>query len=114
MVDDADGDWSLFCPNEAPGLPDVFGDEFEALYTDYEAKGRARRSVKARLLWTAIMDAQVFAIPASSFWGGIFCVHFISGHVPLFPMCESPPCILVYRAHQPELQEGERRGTNLP
>lgn len=54
-----DGDWSLFCPNEAPGLPDVFGDEFEALYASYEAKGLARRSIKARLLWVAIMDAQV-------------------------------------------------------
>ncbi|CAM9193609.1 unnamed protein product [Scytosiphon promiscuus] len=56
---EADGDWSLFCPNEAPGLPDVFGDEFEALYASYEAKGLARRSIKARLLWVAIMDAQV-------------------------------------------------------
>ncbi|CAM9732940.1 unnamed protein product, partial [Laminaria digitata] len=55
----ADGDWSLFCPNEAPGLPDVFGDEFEALYESYEAKGLARRSIKARLLWVAVMDAQV-------------------------------------------------------
>eukprot|EP00904_Undaria_pinnatifida_P002140 jgi/Undpi1/11927/HiC_scaffold_4.g01626.m1 len=56
---ESDGDWSLFCPNEAPGLPDVFGDEFEALYASYEAKGLARRSIKARLLWVAIMDAQV-------------------------------------------------------
>lgn len=55
----ADGDWSLFCPNEAPGLPDVFGDEFEALYASHEAKGLARRTIKARLLWVAIMDAQV-------------------------------------------------------
>eukprot|EP00903_Cladosiphon_okamuranus_P006056 g5971.t1 len=56
---EADGDWSLFCPNEAPGLPDVFGDEFEALYQSYEAKGLARKSIKARQLWVAIMDAQV-------------------------------------------------------
>ncbi|CAM9388979.1 unnamed protein product, partial [Ectocarpus fasciculatus] len=56
---EVDGDWSLFCPNEAPGLPDVFGDEFEALYKSYEAKGLARRSIKARQLWVAIMDAQV-------------------------------------------------------
>lgn len=55
----ADGQWSLFCPNEAPGLPDVFGDEFEALYKSYEAKGLARRSIQARALWVAIMDAQV-------------------------------------------------------
>lgn len=54
-----DGNWSLFCPNEAPGLPDVFGDEFEALYESYEAKGLARKSIKARQLWVAIMDAQV-------------------------------------------------------
>eukprot|EP00752_Nemacystus_decipiens_P007598 g6789.t1 len=56
---EADGKWSLFCPNEAPGLPDVYGDEFEALYESYEAKGLARKSIKARQLWVAIMDAQV-------------------------------------------------------
>lgn len=55
----SDGDWSLFCPNEAPGLPDVYGDQFEALYKSYEGKGLARRSIKARQLWVAIMDAQV-------------------------------------------------------
>jgi len=58
-LDHSDGDWSLFCPNEAPGLPDVYGDEFEALYESYEAKGLARKSIKARQLWVAIMDAQV-------------------------------------------------------
>lgn len=52
-------DWSLFCPNEAPGLPDVWGDEFEALYTRYEEEGRARRSVKARELWKAIIQSQI-------------------------------------------------------
>ncbi|CAN0217187.1 unnamed protein product, partial [Discosporangium mesarthrocarpum] len=54
-----DGDWSLFCPNEAPGLPDVHSEEFEALFTRYETEGRARRTIKARLLWVAILDAQV-------------------------------------------------------
>jgi ribonucleoside-diphosphate reductase alpha chain len=54
-----DGVWSLFCPNEAPGLPDVYGDEFEALYTRYEKEGRARQTVKAQELWFAILDSQI-------------------------------------------------------
>lgn len=56
---EAEGDWSLFCPNEAPGLADCWGDEFEALYTRYEAEGRARKTIKARDLWMAILDAQI-------------------------------------------------------
>lgn len=52
------GDWSLFCPNEAPGLADVWGEEFEALYTRYEREGRAMKVVKAQELWFAIVDAQ--------------------------------------------------------
>ena len=56
---EADGDWSLFCPSEAPGLADVWGDEFKALYTRYEAEGRARKSVKAQKLWFQILDAQM-------------------------------------------------------
>lgn len=39
-----DADWSLFCPNEAPGLFDVYGGEFEALYHKYEKEGRARKN----------------------------------------------------------------------
>ncbi|RKP16546.1 hypothetical protein ROZALSC1DRAFT_31533, partial [Rozella allomycis CSF55] len=54
-----DGDWSLFCPAEAPGLADVWGDEFEKLYVDYERQGRARRTVKAQKLWSAIVDSQI-------------------------------------------------------
>src|SRR5580693_472718 len=53
------GDWSLFCPHEAPGLHECWGAEFEALYTRYEAQGRARRVVKAQDLWFAILDAQI-------------------------------------------------------
>jgi ribonucleoside-diphosphate reductase subunit M1 len=53
------GEWSLFCPNEAPGLADCWGDEFEALYTRYEAEGRARRTVPAQKLWFAVLEAQV-------------------------------------------------------
>ncbi len=53
------GEWSLFCPNEAPGLADVWGEEFEALYERYEREGRARKQVKAQDLWFAILEAQV-------------------------------------------------------
>ena len=53
------GDWSLFCPNEAPGLGDTFGDEFEALYHRYEKEGRARKVIKAQDLWFAILEAQI-------------------------------------------------------
>jgi ribonucleoside-diphosphate reductase alpha chain len=54
-----EGDWSLFCPNEAPGLADCYGAEFEALYTKYETEGRARKVVKARELWSAILESQI-------------------------------------------------------
>jgi ribonucleoside-diphosphate reductase alpha chain len=53
------GDWSLFCPHEAPGLHETWGAEFETLYTQYEAEGRARRTVKAQDLWFAVLDAQI-------------------------------------------------------
>jgi len=51
--------WSLMCPNECPGLSDVYGEEFEALYTKYEAEKKYRRQVPARELWQAIIDAQI-------------------------------------------------------
>jgi ribonucleoside-diphosphate reductase alpha chain len=56
---EANEDWSLFCPHEAPGLADCWGKEFEALYTKYEKEGRARKVVKAQELWFAVLDAQV-------------------------------------------------------
>ncbi|MGZ3874515.1 MAG: ribonucleoside-diphosphate reductase subunit alpha, partial [Mucilaginibacter sp.] len=56
---ESDGDWSLFCPHEAPGLHECWGKEFEALYTKYEAEGRARKTIKAQELWFAILDSQV-------------------------------------------------------
>ncbi len=56
---EANEDWSLFCPHEAPGLADCWGKEFEALYTKYEAESRAKKTVKAQELWFAILDAQV-------------------------------------------------------
>jgi ribonucleoside-diphosphate reductase alpha subunit len=51
------GKWSLFCPDEAPGLHLVHGAAFEALYTSYEAQGRAKRVVDASLLWRAILES---------------------------------------------------------
>jgi ribonucleoside-diphosphate reductase alpha chain len=54
-----DADWSLFCPNEAPGLADCWGAEFEALYERYEREGRARKTVSARKLWFQILDTQM-------------------------------------------------------
>ena len=56
---ESNGDWSLFCPNEAPGLSECWGKEFETLYEKYEAQGKARRVVKAQELWFAILDAQI-------------------------------------------------------
>lgn len=54
----ADAEWSLFDPNEAPGLFDVYGAKFEALYHQYEQEGRARKTVKARDLWNAVLESQ--------------------------------------------------------
>ena len=54
-----DGQWSLFCPNECPGLYEAYGPEFEALYTRYEAEGRSRKTLAARQVWNAVLDAQI-------------------------------------------------------
>ena len=51
--------WSLFCPNEAKGLSDVWGDEFERLYTKYEKDGLARKTIKAQDLWFKIINSQM-------------------------------------------------------
>jgi len=55
----ADGQWTLMCPDECPGLADVYGDDFKELYIKYETSGKGRRSVKARELWFQVMDAQM-------------------------------------------------------
>ncbi len=55
----ADGEWSLFCPHECPGLDDCWGEAFETLYTRYEAEGKARRVIKAQELWFAILESQI-------------------------------------------------------
>lgn len=52
-------DWTLFCPNECPGLADVYGDEFEKLYEKYEREGKGRKTVKAQDLWFEVLEAQI-------------------------------------------------------
>lgn len=56
---EADGEWSLFCPNEAPNLHEVHSEEFEELYLQYEKEGRARKTIPAQKLWYAILEAQI-------------------------------------------------------
>lgn len=55
----ADGEWTLFCPNEAPGLCDAYGGEFEALYHKYEQEGKGKKTVKAQELWFRILESQI-------------------------------------------------------
>lgn len=52
-------DWSLFCPNECPGLDEAVGDAFEALYNKYESEGKARKTVSSQKIWQMILDAQI-------------------------------------------------------
>ena len=52
-------DWCLFCPNEAPGLSDVYGEEFDSLYAKYEAEGRQRKKVPVKDVWNAILTSQM-------------------------------------------------------
>ena len=56
---EANTEWTVFCPNEAPGLADVVGDEFKALYERYEAEGRGRKKISAQKLWFQILDSQM-------------------------------------------------------
>lgn len=56
---EANETWSLFCPNEAPGLHECYGEEFERLYEKYELEGRARKVVKAQDLWFHILESQI-------------------------------------------------------
>jgi ribonucleoside-diphosphate reductase alpha subunit len=53
------GEWSLFCPNEAPGLADCYGEDFERLYEKYEREGKARKTIKAQDLWFEILESQI-------------------------------------------------------
>jgi ribonucleoside-diphosphate reductase alpha chain len=54
-----DTTWTLMCPNECPGLYDVYGEEFEAMYIDYENRGKGRKTIKARELWEKILESQI-------------------------------------------------------
>ncbi|HBD26661.1 ribonucleoside-diphosphate reductase subunit alpha [Flavobacterium sp.] len=54
-----DTTWTLMCPNECPGLDNVYGEEFEALYLSYEAQGKGRKTIKARELWEKILESQI-------------------------------------------------------
>ncbi|MGB1032295.1 MAG: ribonucleoside-diphosphate reductase subunit alpha, partial [Flavobacteriales bacterium] len=54
-----DGEWTLMCPNECPGLVDSHSDDFKALYTKYEKEGKGRKTVKAQELWFKIMESQI-------------------------------------------------------
>src|SRR6185369_16009617 len=56
---EAEGVWSLMCPNECPGLSDCHSEAFEKLYTKYEEQGKFRKQIKARDLWAAIIEAQI-------------------------------------------------------
>jgi ribonucleotide reductase alpha subunit len=58
-VKEKNGKWSLFCPHECPGLSDVYGQNFKSLYEKYEQEGKARKTVNARDLWFAVLDAQM-------------------------------------------------------
>jgi ribonucleoside-diphosphate reductase alpha subunit len=53
------GEWTLMCPNECPGMSDVYGDEFDALYLKYESEGKGRKTIKAQDLWYKICESQI-------------------------------------------------------
>ncbi|UXX80780.1 ribonucleoside-diphosphate reductase subunit alpha [Reichenbachiella carrageenanivorans] len=53
------GDWTLMCPNECPGLADAYGEEFEKLYEKYEAEGKGRKTIKAQDLWFEVLESQI-------------------------------------------------------
>jgi len=55
----SDGSWSLFCPNECPGLAETHSEEFNTLYMKYESEGRSRKTIQARELWSAILTSQI-------------------------------------------------------
>merc|ERR1711937_805744 len=54
-----DKDWTFFCPHEAPGLQEVYGDEFRRLYEQYEHEGRGRKTIKAQQLWFKVLESQM-------------------------------------------------------
>ena len=55
----SDGEWTLFCPNECPGLSDCYGEEFEKLYRKYECEGKGRKTIRANDIWYKIVESQI-------------------------------------------------------
>jgi len=53
------GEWALFCPDECPGLSDVYGEEFDILYNKYLIEGRQRKLVPVSMIWNAIIKSQI-------------------------------------------------------
>jgi ribonucleoside-diphosphate reductase alpha chain len=53
------GEWTLMCPNECPGMSDVYGDAFDTLYLKYESEGKGRKTIKAQDLWYKICESQI-------------------------------------------------------
>ena len=53
------GDWTLMCPHECPGLSDTYGKKFEKLYKKYESEGKGRKTIKAQELWFKILESQI-------------------------------------------------------
>lgn len=53
------GDWTLMCPNECPGLAEAYGEDFEKLYERYEAEGKGRKTIKAQDLWFEVLESQI-------------------------------------------------------
>lgn len=56
---EANEEWTLFCPNECPGLAEAYGEDFEKLYEKYEKEGKGRKTVKAQDLWFEVLEAQI-------------------------------------------------------
>jgi ribonucleoside-diphosphate reductase alpha chain len=56
---ESNGEWTLMCPNECPGLYDCHSEEFDKLYTEYEKKQKGRKTIKARELWEKILESQI-------------------------------------------------------
>jgi ribonucleoside-diphosphate reductase alpha chain len=54
-----DSYWTLMCPNECPGLYDVYGEDFEKMYIDFEERKKGRKTIKARELWEKILESQI-------------------------------------------------------
>jgi ribonucleoside-diphosphate reductase subunit M1 len=73
---EANAEWALMCPSECPGLSEVYGDEFEALYEKYESEGKFLKMVPAQKLWYAILESQTET-------GGPFMLYKVSSPTAL-------------------------------